>query len=175
MLQGIVKTLCVNKMVKSGCKVKILMTDWFAQMNHNIGGSLNKMQTIGLYNIEVWKAAGMALDSVELVWLSDEINRHADEFWLLAMDVSRRTTVRRIKRYILVWIILVFNVYFHLETFKFEHQMEEHLNMQVISFLFTCRCYGSRDPFDLFTAADVFYPSLQCATILFQKVVFTWQ
>lgn len=81
------------------------MTDWFAQMNDNIGGNLNKMQTIGLYNIEMWKAAGMALDKVELVWLSDEINQHADEYWPLAMDVSRKTTVHRIKRYILAWII----------------------------------------------------------------------
>ncbi|CAO1941966.1 unnamed protein product [Urochloa humidicola] len=97
--EGIIKTLCVNKM------------------------------TIGLYNIEMWKAAGMALDRVELVWLSDEINRHADEYWPLAMDISRKTTVHRIKR-----------------------------------------CYGCRDPFEEFTAADIFYPSLQCATILFQKV-----
>ncbi|CAL5019254.1 unnamed protein product [Urochloa decumbens] len=86
-------------------------------------------ETIGLYNIEMWKAAGMALDRVELVWLSDEINRHADEYWPLAMDISRKTTVHRIKR-----------------------------------------CYGRRDPFEEFTAADIFYPSLQCATILFQKV-----
>ncbi|CAL4885045.1 unnamed protein product [Urochloa decumbens] len=127
--EGIIKTLCVNKMVRSGCKVKIIMTDWFARINHNIGGNLNKMQTIGLYNIEMWKAAGMALDRVELVWLSDEINRHADEYWPLAMDISRKTTVHRIKR-----------------------------------------CYGRRDPFEEFTAADIFYPSLQCATILFQKV-----
>ncbi|OEL12532.1 Tyrosine--tRNA ligase 1, cytoplasmic [Dichanthelium oligosanthes] len=128
---GIIKTLCVNKIVKSGCKVKILMTDWFAQMNRNIGSNLNKMQSIGSYNIEIWKAADMALDRVELVWLSDEINRHADEYWQLAMDVSRKTTVCGIKR-----------------------------------------CYGSRDPFEEFTAADVFFPSLQCATILFQKVIF---
>ncbi|RCV08091.1 hypothetical protein SETIT_1G298700v2 [Setaria italica] len=128
--EGIIKTLCVNKMVKSGCKVKIVMADWFARMNPYIGGSLNKMRAIGLYNIEVWKAAGMALDSVELVWLSDEINQHANVYWPLAMDVSRRTTLRRIKGF-----------------------------------------YGSRHPaVQPFTAADVFYPSLQCATILFQKV-----
>lgn len=105
MLQGIIKTLCVNKMVNSGCKVKILMTDWFARMGDNIGGNLNKMRNIGLYNIEIWKAIGMALDRVELVWLSDEINQHANKYWPLAMDVSRKTTVHRIKRYILVWII----------------------------------------------------------------------
>ncbi|XP_021319236.1 tyrosine--tRNA ligase 2, cytoplasmic isoform X3 [Sorghum bicolor] len=127
--EGIIKTLCVNKMVNSGCKVKILMTDWLARMDDNIGGNLNKMRNIGLYNIEIWKAVGMALDRVELVWLSDEINRHANKYWPLAMDVSRKTTVHRIKR-----------------------------------------CYRNRDPFEEFTAADIFYPSLQCATILFQKV-----
>uniref|UniRef100_A0A0E0JRH1 Tyrosine--tRNA ligase n=1 Tax=Oryza punctata TaxID=4537 RepID=A0A0E0JRH1_ORYPU len=91
--QGIITTLSVNKMVKSGCKVKILMADWIAQMNHNIDGNLNKMRTIGLYNIEMWKAAGMALDRVEIVWLSDEISRHADEYWPLAIDIARKTTV----------------------------------------------------------------------------------
>ncbi|KAL6867654.1 hypothetical protein ACP4OV_015678 [Aristida adscensionis] len=79
--EGIIKTLCVNKMVNSGCKVKIVMTDWLARMDDNIGGNLNKMRDIGLYNIEIWKAVGMALDRVELVWLSDEINRHANKYW----------------------------------------------------------------------------------------------
>uniref|UniRef100_A0A0E0CAS3 Tyrosine--tRNA ligase n=1 Tax=Oryza meridionalis TaxID=40149 RepID=A0A0E0CAS3_9ORYZ len=127
--QGIMTTLSVNKMVKSGCKVKILMADWIAQMNRNIGGNLSEMRTIGLYNIEMWKAAGMALDRVEIVWLSDEISRLADEYWPLAIDVARKTTVSRIKRY--------------------------------------CE---RRDLIEEITAADIFYLSFQCATILFQKV-----
>ncbi|KAK3155112.1 hypothetical protein QOZ80_2BG0199000 [Eleusine coracana subsp. coracana] len=96
--QGIIKTIYVNKMVKSGCKVKILMADWFAQMNPQIGGNLNKVQNIGLYNIEMWKAAGMALDGVELVWLSDEISSHADEYWPLVMDIARKNTVTGLTR-----------------------------------------------------------------------------
>lgn len=123
MLQGIITTLSVNKMVKSGCKVKILMADWIAQMNRNIGGNLSEMRTIGLYNIEMWKAAGMALDRVEIVWLSDEISRLADEYWPLAIDVARKTTVSIIKRYILVWIICK-NVYCYLSTFKFGRQIK---------------------------------------------------
>ena len=96
------KTLSINKMVKSGFKVKILMADWFAQMNSEIGGNLNKMRTIGRYNIEMWKATGMALDEVELVWSSDEISQHGDEYWPLVMDIARKNSVRRIRRYILV-------------------------------------------------------------------------
>ncbi|CAO2040906.1 unnamed protein product [Urochloa humidicola] len=128
--QGIMKTLSINKMVKSGFKVKILMADWFAQMNSEIGGNLNKIRTIGRYNIEMWKATGMAFDELELVWLSDEISRHGDEYWPLVMDIASRNSVRRIRRY----------------------------------------C-GSRGPYAMgqLTVADMFYPCLQCAGILFQK------
>lgn len=101
-LQGIMKTISVNKMVKSGCKVKIVMADWFARVNREIGGNLNKMRTIGLYNIEMWKATGMALDEVELVWLSDEISQNADKYWPLVMDIARKNSVRRVRRYFLV-------------------------------------------------------------------------
>ncbi|KQK11367.1 tyrosine--tRNA ligase 1, cytoplasmic isoform X2 [Brachypodium distachyon] len=96
--QGIMKTISVNKMVKSGCKVKIVMADWFARVNREIGGNLNKMRTIGLYNIEMWKATGMALDEVELVWLSDEISQNADKYWPLVMDIARKNSVRRVRR-----------------------------------------------------------------------------
>uniref|UniRef100_A0A0E0I5M8 Tyrosine--tRNA ligase n=2 Tax=Oryza TaxID=4527 RepID=A0A0E0I5M8_ORYNI len=87
--QGIMKTLNINKMVESGFKVKILMADWFSQMNSEISGNLNKMRTVGRYNIEMWKATGMALDKVDLVWLSDEIRRHGDEYWPIVMDIAR--------------------------------------------------------------------------------------
>jgi hypothetical protein len=106
------KTLNINKMVESGFKVKILMADWFSQMNSEISGNLNKMRTVGRYNIEMWKATGMALDKVDLVWLSDEIRQHGDEYWPIVMDIARTNSVRRIKRYILVWIIWVFKGYF---------------------------------------------------------------
>ena len=89
-LQGIMKTLSINKMVKSGFKVKILMADWFAQMNSEIGGNLNKMRTIGRYNIEMWKATGNVLDQIELLWLSDETSQHANKYWPLVMDIARR-------------------------------------------------------------------------------------
>uniref|UniRef100_A0A0E0EG58 Tyrosine--tRNA ligase n=1 Tax=Oryza meridionalis TaxID=40149 RepID=A0A0E0EG58_9ORYZ len=87
--QGIMKTLNINKMVESGFKVKILMADWFSQMNSEISGNLNKMRTVGRYNIEMWKATGMALDKVDLVWLSDEIRQHGDEYWPIVMDIAR--------------------------------------------------------------------------------------
>ena len=41
------------------------VADWFALMNDKMGGDLDKIQTVGKYLIEVWKAAGMNMDRVE--------------------------------------------------------------------------------------------------------------
>uniref|UniRef100_A0A0A8YQU2 TIDP3108 n=1 Tax=Arundo donax TaxID=35708 RepID=A0A0A8YQU2_ARUDO len=97
--QGIMKTIYVNKMVTAGCTVKILMADWFLQRHPKIGSNLNKIRAIGCYNIAMWKAAGMYLDRVEVVWLSDELNHHAGDYWPLAMDVARKYTMKRMARY----------------------------------------------------------------------------
>ncbi|WVZ92071.1 hypothetical protein U9M48_038165, partial [Paspalum notatum var. saurae] len=97
--QGILKTIYVNKMVTAGCTVKILMADWFLQRHPTIGNNLNKIRAIGCYNIVMWKAAGMYLDRIEIVWLSDELNRHAVNYWTLAMDVSRNYTMQRMASY----------------------------------------------------------------------------
>ncbi|KAM3225426.1 hypothetical protein ACQJBY_058280 [Aegilops geniculata] len=97
--QGIMKTVYVNKMLKAGCTVKILMADWFLQRHHMIGTDLKKIRTIGCYNIEMWKAAGMDLDRVELVWLSDELNHHAVDYWPLAVEISRKYTMKSMARF----------------------------------------------------------------------------
>ncbi|CAH9117950.1 unnamed protein product, partial [Cuscuta epithymum] len=98
--QGVMKTINVNKLVSSGCKVKIWIADWFAQLNNKMGGDLKKIQAVGQYLIEIWKDAGMNLESnkVEFLWSSEEINSRADEYWPIVIDIARRNTLRRISR-----------------------------------------------------------------------------
>ncbi|KDP37419.1 hypothetical protein JCGZ_07946 [Jatropha curcas] len=60
--QGVMKTISVNKLTAAGCKVKIWIADWFAQLNNKMGGDLKKIQTVGRYLIEIWKAVGMDLE-----------------------------------------------------------------------------------------------------------------
>lgn len=88
-------------MVTAGCEVKILMADWFLQRHPKIGSNLNKIRTIGSYNIAMWKAAGMYIDKVDIKWLSDELNHRALDYWPLAMNVSRKYTMKRMARYLL--------------------------------------------------------------------------
>ncbi|KAM0849202.1 hypothetical protein ACQ4PT_053874 [Festuca glaucescens] len=140
--QAMSMTINVNKMVKAGFKVKILMADWFAQMNPRFGGSISKMQTIGWYNIEMWKASGMDLDGVEFVQLSDEIGRHADQYWPVAMDIARQSNLSEIKK-----------------CFDF------HASKDI-------RGCGTMDPCMMreSTPAEILFPCLQSAVMLFPEV-----
>ena len=74
------------------------VADWFALMNDKMGGSLTKIQVVGHYLIEVWKAAGMVLDHVVFKWASEEITSKADRYWPTMLDVARRFNVTRIKK-----------------------------------------------------------------------------
>ncbi|KAE8710892.1 Pseudouridine synthase family protein [Hibiscus syriacus] len=92
--QGIVKAINVNKLTSAGCRVKIWIADWFAQLNNKMGGDLKKIKVVGQYLIEIWKAVGMNLN----LWSSDEINSRASEYWPLVMDIARRNKLPRIMR-----------------------------------------------------------------------------
>ncbi|XP_057464902.1 tyrosine--tRNA ligase 1, cytoplasmic-like isoform X2 [Actinidia eriantha] len=98
--QGVMKIINVNKMTSAGCKVKIWIADWFAQLNNKMGGDLKKIQTVGHYMIEIWKAVGLNLqgDKVEFLWSSEEINSRSHEYWPLVMDIARRNKLPRIMR-----------------------------------------------------------------------------
>ncbi|ESR33485.1 hypothetical protein CICLE_v10005105mg [Citrus x clementina] len=96
--QGVMKAISVNKLTSAGCKVKIWVADWFAQLNNKMGGDLKKIQTVGRYLIEIWIAVGMRTERVEFLWSSEEINARADEYWPLVMDIARRNKLPRIMR-----------------------------------------------------------------------------
>ncbi|XP_062177317.1 tyrosine--tRNA ligase 1, cytoplasmic-like [Alnus glutinosa] len=97
--QGVMKAISVNKLTSAGCRVKIWIADWFAQLNNKMGGDLKKIETVGRYMIEIWKAVGMDVGGkVEFLWSSKEINSRAYEYWPLVMDIARRNKLPRIIR-----------------------------------------------------------------------------
>src|SRR3989304_9034771 len=57
--QGILRAVNINKITKTGIKFKMLVADWHAWANKKMGGDLEKIQTVGKYFIEVWRACGM--------------------------------------------------------------------------------------------------------------------
>eukprot|EP00850_Spirogloea_muscicola_P009363 SM000052S17755 [mRNA] locus=s52:535905:538706:+ [translate_table: standard] len=128
--QGVMKALNVNKLTGAGCIFKFWVADWFAKLNNKMGGDLKKIQTVGRYMIEVWKAAGMDLERVQFLWSSEEITSKAGEYWPLVMDIAARNKLPRIIR---------------------------------------CSQIMGRSEQDDLSAAQIFYPCMQCADIFFLK------
>lgn len=87
--QGVLRAINVNKLTSAGCVFKFWVADWFAQLNNKMDGDLNKIKTVGLYMIEIWKAIGMNMQNVQFLWASDEINAHAEDYWTRVMDIAR--------------------------------------------------------------------------------------
>ncbi|XP_057425272.1 tyrosine--tRNA ligase 1, cytoplasmic-like [Lotus japonicus] len=130
--QGVMKTINVNKLTSAGCRVKIWIADWFAKLNNKMGGDLKKIEIVGRYLIEIWKAVGMDLEGgkVEFLWSSKEINARAHEYWPLVLDIAQKNNLKRIIR---------------------------------------CSQIMGRGEHEELTAAQIFYPCMQCADIFFLK------
>ncbi|KAL4448296.1 hypothetical protein ABPG75_005515 [Micractinium tetrahymenae] len=96
--QGVLKALNVNKLTKCGVTFKFWVADWFAQLNNKMGGDLKKIQVVGRYLVEIWKAVGMNMERVEFLSASEEINKRPDEYWTLVMDIARKNNLKRILR-----------------------------------------------------------------------------
>lgn len=94
--QGLLRAINVNKMIKAGVKFKMWVADWHAMANNKMGGDLEKIQTVGRYFIEVWKACGMDMKGVEFVWASDMVKN--PDYWKLVIQIGRTNALRRFIR-----------------------------------------------------------------------------
>lgn len=97
-----------------------------------MGGDLKKINEVGKYMVEVWKALGMDTTKVEFILTSEEINKRSDEYWRMVMDIAMKNNVKRIIR---------------------------------------CSTIMGRSETDDMSAAQIFYPCMQCADIFFLKVL----
>ncbi|MDW8021626.1 MAG: tyrosine--tRNA ligase, partial [Nitrososphaerota archaeon] len=69
---------------------------WHAMINNKMGGDLEKIRMVGEYLLEVWRAAGIDLSKVEVVWASDQV---ADpEYWKFVINVAKNVTLKRALR-----------------------------------------------------------------------------
>ena len=96
--QGILKAVNVNRLTEAGCVFVFWVADWFGLLNNKMGGDLDKIQTVGRYFVEVWKAAGMDMQNVRFLWAAEEINKNPDRYWMLVMNIARSFTLARVKR-----------------------------------------------------------------------------
>ncbi len=94
--QGLLRAINVNKITRAGIRFKMLVADWHAMANNKLDGDLEKIQTVGKYFIEVWKASGMDLSKVKFIWASDLVKD--PNYWQLVIKVGRSNALRRFIR-----------------------------------------------------------------------------
>ncbi|ELP86277.1 tyrosyl-tRNA synthetase, putative [Entamoeba invadens IP1] len=95
--QAILTVHNANTLYECGGKFKIYIADWFAQLNHKMGGDLEKIRVLGKYFIEVFKACGLKEDAAEFIWASDLI-QNSKTYWPTVLDVATKNSVNRITR-----------------------------------------------------------------------------
>ena len=93
---GVLRPILVDDMLKAGVKMKLWIADWFAWVNNKMGGDLDKIQEVGRYFVEVWKAAGVDMSKVEVLWTSDAARN--EDYWKKVVTVAQNSTLARAQR-----------------------------------------------------------------------------
>ncbi|MEM2282036.1 MAG: tyrosine--tRNA ligase [Candidatus Hadarchaeales archaeon] len=93
---GIYRPFTLKKLLRAGFRFKLLLADWFAWINNKLGGDLERIRRAGEYFVEVWKAAGVPMDQVEILWSSDLVRD--PEYWKLVLSVAKHHNLRRTLR-----------------------------------------------------------------------------
>lgn len=90
---GLLRAANLRNMLKAGIKFKLYLADYFAFINNKLGGDLENIRIAGKYFIEVWKACGIDIDKVEIVWAKDIMD--GIEYWDKTLKVAREITLDR--------------------------------------------------------------------------------
>jgi len=93
---GVLRPILVEDMQKAGIRMKLWIADWFAWVNNKMGGDLPKIQEVGKYFVEVWKAAGVDMSKVEVLWTSDAAKE--EDYWKKVITVAQNSTLARAQR-----------------------------------------------------------------------------
>ncbi len=93
---GVLRAIKLQDMLEAGCRFKLLLADWHAMINNKMGGDLEKIRKVGEYFVEVWKAAGVDLSRVEIVWANDLVNSR--DYWKYVILVAKNITLKRALR-----------------------------------------------------------------------------
>lgn len=96
--QALITAINTNKITKAGGKMILFIADYFAQLNHKMGGDINKIKRVGEYFVEVFKASGMDTTNVEFVWASDFIEQNHEKYFGFVNEIMSRTSYNRINR-----------------------------------------------------------------------------
>jgi len=90
---GLLRAENLKVILKAGIKFKLYLADYFAFINNKLGGDLKRIQRAGEYFIEMWKACGVDISKVEIIWASDKMDNL--RYWDRVLRIAKETTINR--------------------------------------------------------------------------------
>jgi len=90
---GLLRAINVKKLLETGIHLKLYLADYFAYINNKMDADIKKIQRVGEYFIEVWKASGVETNKIEIIWASDLMD--SLEYWDRVLTVARHLSLNR--------------------------------------------------------------------------------
>ncbi len=97
---GLLRAKNLKRLMGVGVHFKLYLADYFAYLNNKMGGDIDNIRTVGKYFVEVWRAAGVDTDKVEIVWCKDLMSDPA--YWERVLKIGKALTLDRVKRAITI-------------------------------------------------------------------------
>jgi tyrosyl-tRNA synthetase len=97
---GLLRAKTIKKLMGIGIRFNLYLADYFALINNKMGGNLENIRTTGRYFVEVWKAAGMDIDRINVIWAKDLMNDFS--YWEKFLNVGKAFSLDRVKRAITI-------------------------------------------------------------------------
>ena len=93
---GVIRATKIQDMLNAKCEFILWIADWFAYINNKMGGNLELIKKTGDYYIEGWKACGVDMKKVKILWTSDAVKD--SDYWKGVIDIAKNVTVQRTMR-----------------------------------------------------------------------------
>ena len=93
---GLLRAENLKLMQQAGVHFKLWLADYFAFINNKLGGDMNRIKRAGEYFVEVWKACGVDMSKVEIIWASERMD--SITYWDRVLKVAKETTLNRTMR-----------------------------------------------------------------------------
>ncbi|MBI4170721.1 MAG: tyrosine--tRNA ligase [Candidatus Aenigmarchaeota archaeon] len=90
---GVLRAIKINDLLEAKVDFILWIADWFGYINNKMGGDLELIKKVGEYFIEGWRACGVDIKRVKILWTSDAVKDPA--YWKGVLDVAKLTTVQR--------------------------------------------------------------------------------
>lgn len=97
---GILRAIKLKDFLDAKIDFIIYIADWFAYLNNKFGGDIELIRKAGEYFIEGWKACGVDIEKIKIVWCSDIIKD--PEYWEMFLRISKTVTIKRTLRAVTV-------------------------------------------------------------------------